>query len=141
VRKPLVLGALLLVSGCSLSICAPEPIEGYWTSAAGAVVHMTKSGSGFEGVVVQKRNQGDCPEPVGDVLFKLQGSGQHYTGQWQWWRSPACDRRFANNATVDLKNSSNTAHVCSKDPFDSASGGQCLDFTRVKNFKPSASPR
>ena len=47
-RKPLVLSALLLVSGCSLGICAPEPIEGYWTSQAGAVVHISKSGSGFE---------------------------------------------------------------------------------------------
>ena len=139
-RRALVLGAVLLMSGCSLNICAPQPIEGYWSSPAGAVVQIKMNGSDYQGVIVQKRTQGECPEPVGDVLFKLSGSGQHYIGQWQWWQSPACNRKFAGGATFDLKNGNNSAHVCSKDPFGGGAS-QCLDFKRVSNFKASASPR
>lgn len=138
VRRVLIFGAVLLVSGCSLNICAPEPIEGYWSSPAGAVIQVKRSGSDFIGTVVQKRSQGDCVEPVGDVLVKLQGSGRHYTGQWQWWQSPACARRYAGGATLDLRNGDQTAHLCSKDPFSSSGGNsQCLDWKRVSNFKPS----
>ena len=104
------------------------------------MVHFKNSGSDFQGVVVQKRTQGDCPEPVGDVLLKLSGSGTHYTGQWQWWQSPSCNRKFAGGAILDLKDGDNTAHVCSKNPFGGG-GSQCLDFKRVSNFKASASPR
>ena len=139
-RKALLFGGVLLISGCSLNICAPEPIEGFWSSPAGAVVQIKKNGSDYQGVIVQKRAQGECPEPLGDVLFKVSGSGQHYTGQWQWWQSPSCNRKFAGGATLDLKNGNNIAHVCSKDPFGGG-GSQCLDFKRVSNFKASASPR
>jgi hypothetical protein len=126
---------LTVAAACSLGQSAPEPIEGHWSTTAGAVVQIKKAGSDYQGVIVQKRTQGDCIEPIGDVLLKLKGSGQHYTGQWQWWHTPGCETRYADGATFDVKDKNNTAHLCSKDPFPGTPPSDCLDLTRVSKFK------
>jgi hypothetical protein len=136
-----VVSMAVLTAACSFGQSSPEPIVGYWATDAGAVVQVKKVGSDYQGMIVQKRSQGDCIEALGDILLKLKGSGQHYTGQWQWWHTPSCETRYADGATVDLKDKNNTAHLCSKDPFPGSPPSECLDLKRVSNFKPSPSPR
>lgn len=127
-----LVAALLLLSACGgfcggSSSAATAPIVGYW-SFKGGVVHIQASGSGYDGTITTKPTDGPCAEPVGYVLLKLSGSGNHYTGAEEWWDSNGCPRMYSNTATVDVKGS--TAHLCSNDPFPGGGEQECVDMQR-----------
>jgi len=104
---------------------------GYWTFKGG-VVDIRPVGSGFNGVVVRHPDNGPCSEPDGYVLLKLNGSGNHYTGQEEWWEEPNCERIYSNTAVIDV--AGDTAHMCSGDPFPNPQGSECVDMTRLKSL-------
>jgi hypothetical protein len=60
------------------------------------------------------------------------GSGTHYTGQDEWFRSGDCARKFSNDAVVDLRSGNAVAHLCSTGPFtDVSQVHDCTDLMRV----------
>ena len=110
-------------------------IVGYWTFKGG-VVDIRPAGSGFNGIVVRRPQSGPCAEPDGYVLLKLNGSGNHYTGQEEWWSEPTCERLYSHTAMVDV--AGDTAHLCATDPFGGSSDSECLDMGRLKSLPAGA---
>ena len=132
-RTAVLLAAVLLLAGsCGTcgggSTSATASIVGYW-SFKGGVVQVKPGGPQFEGVIVRKPQSGTCAEPVGYVLLKLSGSGNHYTGAEEWWTEPTCERMYSNTAVIDVSGS--TAHMCSKDPFPGGGESECVDMLRM----------
>jgi hypothetical protein len=131
--------AVLLVAACGGSQASPpaEPIVGYWTWHDG-VLQVKAVGSGsFEGSLVQPRT-GDCPPPIGHVILKVKGSGMHYKGGDEWYRTNDCAAMFSTDAKVDLVDGNKTANLCSSGPFtDVAPQSGCLALMRIANYKPS----
>jgi hypothetical protein len=141
-RLLLLLPLASMLAGCALPHlpATAEPIETYWRDPGDGVIQFKPTEGGFEGVVVQPRTGGSCPEPKGTVFIKAKGSGSHYTGQTLWWHTPGCVFKFSDKMTLDLKDGNKTAHMCSPNPFGGDPPTECLDMKRVDNFKPSASP-
>ena len=127
------LAVLLLGFSCTgpCGAAAAAPIVGFWTFKGG-VIQVRAGASGYEGVVVKKPQSGDCAEPVGYLLLKLKGSGNHYTGSEEWWTDPTCERRYSDDATIDVSGA--TAHLCSGDPFPGPPPSECVDMQRLKSF-------
>ena len=139
VRLALIATLLVLAScGGSSASSAAAPIEGYWQWEGDGVQQTKSVGSGnFVGTIVQVASIGQCAAPAGRVVLKLHGSGQHYTGQDEWFRDTDCARRFSTDAVVDLTNGNKTAHLCSTGPFtDVAAAHNCLDLMQRPNYKP-----
>jgi hypothetical protein len=140
-RWSFALVALMLVAascGTCGSQSAAQPIEGYWPWESDGVMHITVGSPGFVGTIVKASSTSRCPAPVGRVVLKLSGSGNHYTGQDEWFRDSDCARLFSNDAVLDLTNGGKTAHLCSTGPFtDIAPVNSCLDLSRIQNFKPA----
>jgi hypothetical protein len=134
VRLLAATGAMVLLASACGNPPKPAPIAGYWSFKGGAI-QVRGSGSGFEGVIVRKPDSGDCAEPPGYVLLKLNGSGSHYTGQEEWWEDPGCERRYANGATVDVTGDS--ARLCSPDPFPGPPPSECVDMKRLQSLPPA----
>jgi hypothetical protein len=129
---------MLLVASCGTcgSQPAAQPIEGYWSWEADGVMKVTVGSTGFVGTIVKASSTSQCPAPIGRVVLKVTGSGNHYTGQDEWFRDSDCARRFSNDTVVDLINGSKTAHLCSTGPFtDVAPVSNCVDLSRIPNFK------
>lgn len=126
-----LLAALLLLGACA-GVCggASSPVVGHWTFKGG-VVDIQPSGGGFQGVITQRPTDSACPEPVGYVLLKLSGSGNHYTGSEEWWLLPDCSRVYSNTATFDLSGAS--ARLCSRDPFPGGGETECVSMARLAN--------
>jgi hypothetical protein len=145
VRTPLarvglvtLLFALASCGTCGGASATPaQPIVGYWSWEGDGVQQVISLGSGnFQGTMVQLASIGACAAPVGRVVLKLQGSGNHYTGQDEWYRESDCARKFSNNTVVDLTNKGQTAHLCSTGPFtDVAPVSDCIDLKRILNYK------
>jgi hypothetical protein len=128
-----------VLAGCSLlglGAASPQPIAAYWTNPPGGVLQVKATADGFQGLVVEPRTGGSCPEPRGAVFIKAKGSGAHYTGQVQWWHTPGCDYKYSDKMTLDLKDGDKTAHMCSTNPFSSGPRDSCVDLKRVDNYKP-----
>lgn len=117
---------------------AAQPLEGYWSWEDDGVQQVKSTGSGnFEGTMVKLSTTVECPAQVGHVVLKLHGSGTHYTGQDEWFRTGDCARKFSVDAVVDLLKSNNVAHLCSTGPFTNVpSAHGCTDLKRVTNYKP-----
>lgn len=134
--------SLVLVAGaaCTLPFCgdsgASAPIVGYWTWDDG-VIQVKSVGSGkFEGRFVKART-GECPPAVGRLVLKFSGSGTHYTGQDEWYRTPDCATRFSKDAKFDVSNGNQSAKLCSSGPFtDVPAKSNCKELTRLPNYKP-----
>ena len=142
VRWSHALVALMLVVASCGGTCgtqsAAQPIEGYWSWEGDGVQQITVGSTGFAGTIVKASSTSRCAAPVGRVVLKLTGSGNHYTGQDEWFRDSDCARRFSNNSVVDLINGGKTAHLCSSGPFtDVAAVSNCVNLDRILNFKPT----
>ncbi len=136
-----VVGLLLVVASCGGtcgSQAAAQPIEGYWSWEGDGVQQVKSVGSGdFDGTMVKVASIGSCAAPVGHVVLKLHGSGTHYTGQDEWYRTSDCARKFTHDTVVELTNGNKTAHLCSSGPFtDVAPVSNCVDLVRISNHKP-----
>lgn len=143
IARNLALATLLVVAAscggfCGSQPAAAAPIEGYWSWEGDGVQQVKSVGSGsFEGTMVKLATIGQCAAPVGHVVLKLHGSGTHYTGQDEWYRTGDCARKFSNNAIVNLTHGNQTAHLCSTGPFtDVAPVSDCVDLARIANYKP-----
>jgi hypothetical protein len=132
----LVIASLFFAASCgSCGTSTSASIVGYWTFKGG-VVQVKQDGSAYQGVIVRRPESGACAEPIGYVLLKLSGSGNHYTGSEEWWEEPSCDRLYSNTAVIDVSGA--TAHLCSKDPFPGGGESECVDMQRL-NSLPSSS--
>jgi hypothetical protein len=136
-----VVALMLVVASCGGtcgSQSATQPIEGYWSWEGDGVQQITAGSTGFEGTIVKASSIGRCAAPIGRVVLRLTGSGNHFTGQDEWFRDSDCARRFSNDAVVDLINGNKTAHLCSSGPFtDVAPVSNCVDLSRILDFKPT----
>ena len=99
-------------------------------------MHITARSTGFVGTMVKSSSTSRCPAAVDRVVLKLTGTGNHYTGQDEWFRDSDCARLFSHDTVVDLTNGSKTAHLCSSDPFtDVPPVSNCVDLSRILYFK------
>jgi len=134
------LAIVLAVAACGPTCgqAAAQPIEGYWSWEENGVQQITSTGSGdFEGTIVKQSTAVECPAKVGRVVLKVHGSGTHYTGQDEWFRTGDCARKFSNDTVVDLMKSNSVAHLCSTGPFaDATPVHDCTDLMRLASFKP-----
>ena len=139
--RGLALIVLMLIAESCGGTCGgqpvAQPIAGYWSWEGNGVQQIRSVAStSYEGTIVQASTTSPCPAAVGRVVLKLTGSGTRYRGQDEWFRDSDCARRFSNDAVVDLVSGKNTAHLCSTGPFtDAAPVSDCVDLTRILNFK------
>lgn len=111
---------------------AQEPIEGVWVFQGDVdspiTLRVEPSGAGtFQGIVLTP----DCGHPVGQVIWRLNGSGDYYTGTHEWQTDCVPDR--PGNTAWRLMDGGNRLFYCTVSPDNPAQPQISPDGT----FSPS----
>ena len=133
-------GAFVSLAGGAGARQAAEPIEGTWNYGSGQVV-ITPTGAGaFQGVVTKQATiSTGCPHPVGEVMWRLRGSGTHYKGTHLGVGSGGCSDRVSFPATFDVSERGGKfiLHLCVTITMANNTVG-CYDSNRAK--PPATTP-
>jgi hypothetical protein len=116
---PALLAAAIVALAAPSYAAAAEPIEGSWFFDGGEIlVEPTDDGS-FRGTVVRPTRLATCTHPAGERIWSLAGTGTHYTGTHQWFRTSTCTPNPGGQSTWDvspLQGEQQTVRLCTRDP-------------------------
>ena len=110
--------AAAIAAGAGLARAA-EPIEGSWQFGSGEVLVQAIAPGTFTGTVVKPiQFSATCPNPPGQVLWQIAGSGAVYTGT-HVWHGEDCSEKPGGLATWNITSSDPanlTLHFCTAPP-------------------------
>jgi hypothetical protein len=136
--------AVTSVAAASDPVVAPAPIEGTWSFEGGRVL-VTAAGSGsFEGRVVNASKFAACQHPVGQLIWKLNGTDAAYSGTHVWYHKD-CSEAPGGNTTWTIQDTDAAVlklRFCTARPqtgqptVDESGAGtgstECFTLTRLK---------
>jgi hypothetical protein len=145
-----VLAALCLSAGVAFSNTAKtsanaataDPIVGFW-NFSGGVIHVTKSGAGFKGIVARTTafRGSPCVHPAGETIWRITKSGTRYKGTHQYFDEscvPGSGGAGSSSWSISHYKDRFVLHFCSTVPGGTAR--KCADLTRAKPVEPVTLP-